>query len=92
MGNSATCEGIPQQIRCNPHGKSGKPVSGPTRPTRRCGPVGGNEIAVSGAVGGTNRTGGRSAGVCTAVGWVAVRFAVECTLKHDMITLYNMIM
>ena len=30
--------------------------------------VGGNETAVCVAVGGTNRTGGRSAGVCTAVG------------------------
>jgi hypothetical protein len=30
--------------------------------------VGGDETAVSGAVGGTNRSGGRSAGVCTAVG------------------------
>jgi hypothetical protein len=30
--------------------------------------VGGDETAVSGAVGGTNRTGGRPAGVCTAVG------------------------
>jgi len=32
--------------------------------------VGGPEIAVSGAVGGTNRTGGRYAGVCTSVGAV----------------------
>jgi uncharacterized protein YcfJ len=32
--------------------------------------VDGNEIVVCGAVGGTNRTGGRPAGVCTAVGAV----------------------
>ena len=35
--------------------------------------VGGNETAVCVAVGGTNRTVGRSAGVCTAVGAGVVR-------------------